>query len=171
MGFHNILSKAQRAVVAYLISAGAGTDADIFPAKHAETVDFLPFTAVAATDWSPAVEGSNRATFIVKVTVEIHTNCSQARGEDAETMRSDSDDRVQNTFDALSFADTNSQDGYVLGELITEAARSAGGSTDLAQFTCISAKMTGGDQGHSEKESEWLDSVDLELLCVPSNVS
>jgi hypothetical protein len=45
MAIGNILQKSDKAIVAYLVSAGAGTAQDVFPSKYSEDKD-LPVTIV-----------------------------------------------------------------------------------------------------------------------------
>lgn len=160
MAYHNILAKVDKALVAYLISAGAGTEQDVFPSKNAATNDVMPYTAVMAESYAEAQEYSSA--FIVKATVEVHTNCAPERNEDTESMALDSDARVQATGDAL-MTQNDMGDGYGLGEEITTAS-------NVSDFTCISARLIGGEQGRDEKQGEWIDIFNLELVCTPSDV-
>jgi hypothetical protein len=162
VAFHNISSKANKALVAYLIAQGAGTADDVFSAKRADTQPYPPFTVVDSESWAEAQEYSGA--FLVRCNVEVHTNAAPDKGEDTETMVLDSDERVQATGDALMNQTIGASDGYGLGEEIT----SAGGVTN---FTCISARLVGGEDGRDEKQGEWVDIFKMELLCTPSDVS
>lgn len=169
MGFHNILSKADRAVVAFLVSEDAGDEDDTLPFKRADNTPKPPFTIVASTNWDRVIEGSVRGALIVKTTVEIHTNAAPGKGEDTEGMVDDSEDRVQLVGDALSKQVEEAQAGDGLADLITAAARGAG----VTDFTCLNAQVVGGDRARSDKgniDAEWLDSIELELICIPRDV-
>jgi hypothetical protein len=162
VAYHNIASKVDKALVAYLISQGAGTTDDVFAAKRAGTQPCPPFTVVFTESWAEAQEYSGA--LLVKCSVEVHTNAAPDKDEDTATRVLDSDERVQATGDALMNQTSGASDGYGLGEEIT----AAGGVTD---FTCISARLVSGEQGRDEKQGEWVDVFNLELLCTPSDVS
>jgi hypothetical protein len=99
VAYHNIASKVDKALVAYLISQGAGTTDDVFAAKRAGTQPCPPFTVVFTESWAEAQEYSGA--LLVKCSVEVHTNAAPDKDEDTETMVLDSDERVQATGDAL----------------------------------------------------------------------
>ena len=157
MAFHNILAKTDKALVAYLISQGAGSESNVFASKRAGDIPNPPFIVVHSESWSEAQEYSGA--FTVKASVEVHTNAAPNEDDNEETMVLDSDALVQAVGDALMTQTPGASDGYGLGEEITNA----GGVSD---FTCMSARLVGGEQGTEGKQGEWVDVFNLELLCM-----
>jgi hypothetical protein len=160
MASHNLLSKCDRAIVAYLISDGAGTAEDVFPGKRAANLPNPPFTVVMSEGGSETVPFTG--VYTVSTTVEIHTNAAPDQDQDTDQMRLDSDDRVAATFDALH--DKFSQCGDQLADLITAAANAAG----ISDFTVDNVSDFKIGQGRGEKEGEWIDTLEMQLVCRPS---
>jgi hypothetical protein len=167
VGFYNILSKVDRALAAYLISEGAGTTDDTFAAKRAPDVPNPPYTVAFSETGRPKVQYGSE--YLVKARIDVFTNCAPDKGEDTETMRLDSDDRAAATFDAFHIEE-NDQSGHALANAITQAARSSG-YNDLADFTVTDVTIGEMEQGSAPKEGQWIDSLNLEILCTPHNVS
>jgi hypothetical protein len=161
MAFHNLLSKCDRALVAYLINEGAGSDSDIFHHKRASNIPSpLPYTTVFSESAEEVTDYS--ATYKVKASVDVHTNAAPDKDEDTDQMKLDSDERTAATFDALH--DQYLQSGDKLADAITAAAAGAG----VADFSIQDVKVTSIEQGRGEKEGEWIDTINLELVCRPS---
>jgi hypothetical protein len=157
MAVYNLLSKCDRAVVAYLISDGAGTSADVFPAKQSSNLPNPPFTVVMSESGSEEVQFSGL--YNVATTIEVHTNACPDNDQDTEQMRLDSDDRVAATFDAMH--DKLFQCGDQLADLITAAAASAS-ITDFSVDNVTDFKFS---QGRGEKDGEWIDTLEFRLIC------
>lgn len=161
MGYHNILSKLDRAIVALIVSQGAGTEADTYPAKRDEDKT-LPNTVCIAEDFRE--EPTRSRCFLIPVALHVRTRSFVDLNETADQVEAASDLKVQQVFDC--FYPEEDQDGSVLGRLITEAGRAAG----IQDFTCLSAEVKGGDRGQREKDSAWVDTLQLECYCSATNI-
>ena len=73
IGSHNILSKVDRAIVAYLIESGAGTADDIYPAKKSDD-KLLPCTVVFSQ--RAVAEPPYSGTYEVSTAIMVKTNAS-----------------------------------------------------------------------------------------------
>jgi hypothetical protein len=164
VGAFNVLSKADRALAAYIISEEAGTEEDTFAGKRAPDAPNPPYTVCFSEDGS----SDHQPTYKVKARIDIYTNCAPEKHEDTEAMKLDSDERVSATWDAFHLEADKGQGGHYLADAITEAARSAGG--DLLDFTVTDVIVGRMEQGSAGKEGMWLDSLNMELVCVPHNL-
>ena len=168
VGSHNILSKVDRAIVAYLLSVNAGNREDVFPAKSSLDKP-LPCTVVF----------SERATLIhpysgvyeVLVSVLVKTDpCIDTTAFSEEEPKETSEDRVTKTFDALSRFGTGMQSGEQLAQAITASARSAAG-LDLIDFTVQDISVESAECGFGgTKLDVWIDTLNLKVLCCPASV-
>jgi hypothetical protein len=165
MGLYNILYKVDRAIAAYLIADGAGTEDDTFPAKRAGDVPNPPYTAVFSDSGRRKFQGGSE--YVVKTQVNIFTNAAPDVGENTEDMADDSGERVQNVFDAFNL-EADDQGGHALADAITNTARTLGG--DMADFTVTDVTVGEIEQG-AGKDGQWVDTINMELLCTPHNVS
>jgi hypothetical protein len=161
MGYHNLLSKCDRALVAYLVSAGAGTAADVFRAKRSEDLPNPPFTVCFSE--SAMETHPYSGIYSVKASIDVHTNAAPDVDADTEQMALDCDDRVAATFDAMH--DQYSQAGDRLADLITAAALAAGITDFFVQDVKIAPP--GVEQGIVDKTGEWLNTIHLEITCCP----
>lgn len=152
MGSHRILELTDAALVAYLISEGAGTADDVFPSKSVGDKS-LPCTICEAGSWgSPdGMEYTGNSEVSAVVTVKTAGFIS-----DSATTIDDSGSRVSATFDSFY-----NPDPQALGAAITAAAEAAG-----LTMTCIACRVTGGDR--SFEGGAWMNSINLDLLCCPS---
>jgi len=162
---HNILSKVDRALAAYLISEGAGSADDVYPAKR--SLDkALPNTVCHAMKWrflSP-----NSGIYVVTAQVMVKTLAALDADEEQAAVKDPSEERVSATFDAFFSGVDSASD--TLAESITAAARNSG-DADLQDFTIQSCEVTGGDGGVDRNGPAWMDAIDLEIVCCPSDVS
>jgi len=164
-GSHNILSKTDRALVAYIISMAAGTAETVYPAKRAGDKSF-PDTICFSS--RARMETPHSGVYIVSAMVQVRTDPSIDVDETEEDKKEASEERVALTFDAfMAGVDSSSA---TLAEAITAAAR-ATGDTDLQDFTVQSCTVEKTEAGFSEKGNAWLDTLDLELVVCPRNVS
>lgn len=165
MGFHNILSKTDRALAAFVIAQGAGTSADVYPAKR-DDGKTLPCTICVSERFSesPAYTGI----FIVDAEVHVRTAASVDEGQTLDQVLSASEIRVQQTFD-LFHLDLTDQSGEQLAQDITAAAQGAS-DPDLLYWSAMDVKVVSGDRGQDESGNAWIDSIRLQILCCPSNV-
>ena len=145
MSYHNLLSKTDRAVVAYIIAEGAGLSSDTYPAKRAGNKS-LPDTVVH----SESAEEAAPATNVYRIQTAVHVRSHADEGADI------SESRVAATFDLFH--------AVGLAPAITSAAQSAVG--DLANFTCQGAYVASIEQSQDESGA-WLDTLNLILTCNP----
>lgn len=169
MPSHNILSKTDRALVAYLISVEAGTAADVYPAKRSEDKalpDTLCFSSRAR------LVRPHSGIYTVTAMVQVRTDPSIDVDQTAAEKKETSEERVGNTFDAF-WAGVVSSSSEALAEAITAAARAstAEGDADLADFTVQACEVENMEAGFDPKGNAWTDTIELELVVCPSNVS
>ncbi len=171
MGSHNILSKSDRALVAYINSLNPGIGPDsIWPAKRS-----LDKTINGITAWSHSFstqrEDPYSGNVMVEAFVEVRMSGVIEESESQDSPRLTADDVVSAVFDGFFVGD--GQSGEPLGQAITAAA--AGADADLAAFTVQSCKVVGGNQGFNPRAilrqgDAWVDVIHLEMLCCPSVV-
>jgi len=170
MAAHNILSKVDRALRAYLLTVpDAGTDGDIHPAKRSLDKT-LPCTVCFSQRAAPASLYSG--VWLVEASVMVKTVAAIDQDEAEDTPKSDSELRVGATFDAFFVSEQAAGDGAgdKLAALITAAAR-ATGDPDLATFTVQNVEVKGPEAGFEPKGSVWVDTLDLEILCCSADVA
>jgi len=165
---HNILSKTDRALVAYLVSEGAGTVDDVYPAKRSADKD-VPCTVCYSERAS--LTHPYAAVYEVTVAIMIKTVPAVDVDEDPDAPKAASEERVGATFD-LFFAGLDSASDK-LADAITAAARASAalGDEDLEDFTCQGVTVKGPEAGFDAKGNVWVDTLNLELLVCPANVS
>ncbi len=165
MANHNILSKLDRAIVAYIISQGAGTAADVYPSRRSLNKE-LPCTIVYSEHGTDTIPYT--AVFEVDVAIMVRSDPSLDYGEtDEDVPREDADARTAATFD-LFYADMDNL-GAALGATITSYGRALGG--DMADFTAQNVRPISVESSFDEKGTSWTDTLNLKVLCCPSNVS
>lgn len=170
MAYHNLLSKCDRALVAFIVSEGAGTNADTFPAKRSLGRD-LPHTIC----WSESAVETARlsGTYTVKVSILVRSLATPGEGESDSKPRVDADARTAAVFDAFhTRLDTA---GDKLGSAITVAARAVALSDpatfgDLAEFTVLDVMIKGIEASFEEGTDSWVDTLNLELVACPGAV-
>lgn len=168
--YHNILSKLDRALVAYLIAQNAGTEADVFPAKRSQNKK-LPCTICYSEKGEETVV--NTGTYTIKSSIMVKTSAIDDAGQADGTARLTSEARVANTFDQFKKDVDSGTDK--LAEDITNAARALAAADpakngDLADFTCQSVVDRGPEAGFDENDA-WVDTLNLEIVACPGNVS
>ncbi len=164
---HNLLSKNDRALVAFLVSKNAGTAADIFPSKSSGDKP-LPVTIC----WSEraAEVAPYSGTYLIEVTVAIRTNAEIETGAAPQAARLASETRVAATFDAFHAGFDSS--GENLGIAITQAAAAAAAADptnngDLAAYTALNCQIKSIEAGFIEEGANWEDRIILEVLAAP----
>ena len=172
MGNHNILSKVDRALVAWIISRNAGTKDNVWPAKRS-----LDKTSGGTTCWSHSfatlMEGPYCGSVMVEAFVEVRSPGVIEATQGQDDPRIASDKMVSDVSDC--FALNGAESGEPLGQAITDAARATADS-DMQDLTLISVKVVGGNQGFNprmiiQQGNMWVDPLHLEIICCPSNVS
>ena len=164
MADHNILSKLDRALVAYLISVGAGTADDVYPAKRSDEKG-LPCTVCYSQ--SASLVHPFTGDWAIDVSIMVKTDPCIDVDQDAAEPKATSEARVAATFDAF-FAGLDST-GDKLAEAITAAVR-ASGDADLATFTVINVTPKTVEAGFDQKGNAWIDTLDLEIICCSADV-
>lgn len=167
----NLLSKLDRALVAYLISQGAGTLENIFPAKRSlgKTLPITIIWAQKSTE-DPPCSGD----YMCDTAVMVKTPPLDSAGDADNAKRVSSDALVAAVFDELKRGlDSGSE---TLAAAITTAARALAVSdptnhADLADFTALAVLDGGMEQGLNEELDVWVDTFNLQILCCGKNVS
>lgn len=155
----HLLSKLDQALVAYLISRGAGTIEDTFAAKRSADKR-LPCTICYSERAVATAPYANQ--WVVSVAIMVKTNPNlDVEETDAEAKKTDSDERVQKIFDA--FVLDVDQDGSSVAALITQAGRAASGT--LSDFTVDNVEVKGPEAGFETKNDIWIDTLNLEIVC------
>ena len=171
MNFHNICSKTDRALVAYLVNALA-TPGNIWPAKR--SLDkALPCTVCYSHSATPLQDAPFAGIYTVEAFVEVRSSGVVEETQGTDDPRLNSDDLFAAVADAFWLGDDSASDK--LAAAITDAAR-ASGQEDLAQFTVQSVRVSGQSQGFNPRATQqqgnaWVDSIHLELVCNPADVS
>jgi hypothetical protein len=157
---HNILSKTDQAIVAYLRSLNIGTDENILPGKNAALNEQMPFVVCQSSSGRPTVPFSGQWT--VQTEIEVHSNAAPDVGEDEAEMKETSDDLAGETIDAFMRFGDGEQSGSTLSDAITAAATGAG-----IAYTAFDVSITEVEQGQTEKSGEWVDKITLQITCIP----
>lgn len=171
--FNRLRSKLNRAIAAYLVSAGAGTDDTVSPANSRQSKGY-PNTTVRATIAKPEVP----LTGIRRIIVHVSVKGSAVQENDAvseDVARAAFDLRLSQTADALMQSD----DGRTLratAAAITAAGRQLAADNptdhaDLADFACQAWYDGGeGDAAPDETGTSWEEILIFEAVCSPANV-
>lgn len=170
--YHNLASKLDRAIAAYLVAQGVGTADNIHPGKSA--LDKPIPCIVVATSTLDCPEGDwfsgNR---VATVAIGVKHKPEQA-DDDAtnETTRAAADELLANLVDALMQQGQSSDRLY---EAINEAAWAladddAENHADLLNFSIFGLQHLGESQGFDE-EGLWNDIIRLRVHCAPYNVA
>lgn len=163
MGVHRILSKCDDALVAYLLSLSIGDADSVYPAKRADDRENPPFIVIMSTEGRP--EHPYSGSYRVQVQIATHTRASKDVDEESDTLKEASNDLASDVDDAFFRFGPGEQSGTSLAEEITAAAQGAG-----LEFTALDCLVIEVEQGRSGKQGEWVDTISLEVLCVPSNI-
>lgn len=168
--YHNLLSKCDRALVAYIVAQKAGSLQDTVPAKW--SLDrALPLT-VCYSD--RAVEAAPYSgTYVVTAAIMVRSPMAvELQAEDADALLA-SDARVQRTFNA--FHTNIDSAGDKLADAITSAARKLASENsryaDLGDFTALDVSIKSIEGSVEEGTTVWVDTLNLEVVCCPSNIS
>ncbi len=186
---YNLLrSKLNRAIVAYLISVGAGSRNDTFAANvnRSSIGQHKPGnnTTVQATLSKP--EPYLTANRRITVHVRIRGSATQSPKEpNWEAARTTFDERVGAVYDALLQSD-NAQNLRATAQAITAAGRAlavaddpsnpqsvqqAANNADMVDFTCLGWYDMGEGDGEPQQEANaWEEVLVFDALCCGSNV-
>lgn len=169
--FHKILSKLERAVVAYIIAQEAGTAADTVPGKQSNTKT-RPITIVWGKHWE--VDPPHSTEFACDLTITLKTDGLLKEDQLTNDQVAASNERLGKVFGSFTEPDPNN--GSDIPDAITAAARAkaaadalldpVGPDVDLADFTFLNIVSQSGDADATEKGT-WVDSMDLKVRCSP----
>jgi hypothetical protein len=170
-GNHNLLSKCDRALVAYIVAQGAGTINDTVPAKRSQD---RPLPCTVAYSERAVEVAPYSGTYLVSASIIVRSEAPADAGEDPEAKPVDSDDRVSAIFDLFHIGIDSS--GERLADAITAAARALAADQpdrygDLADLTIMDVVIKGIEASFEEGTTAWTDTLNLELVAAPSNVS
>jgi hypothetical protein len=166
MSYHNVLSKTDRALVAFIISEGAGTEADTYPAKRSLDKDLPNTTAFSES----AKQEDGAGQYRVATSIIVRTSADIDAGQDETEPKANSEARQSATFDCFKRYITADNDDSALAAAITTAAR-ATSDADLQDFTILRVMDNGIALTCDESGSVWSDVQSLELIVCPFNVS
>jgi len=167
MGLHNICSKLDQAIIAYIISKQAGTAADVYGAKRSLTKN-IPCTICWTHTARPHPERPYSGEYLAESFIEVRTSAPKEVDQTPDDPRTESDARVSNTFDL--FYITGDNEGETLGDTITAAAISAG----VRDFTINSVRVVEENQGFNPRTAVqqgncWIDTIHIQSVCAPSS--
>lgn len=180
--YHNLRSKLNRAIAAYLISKGVGGPSDTGPA-NARTLSTYPRTTVRATIGKP--EPPLTGNYRVPVHVSIKASATQEPDEpNLDIARKLFDERLANVFDALMQSDDDqtlrktADDITAAGRALAvavdaspEAVQFAANNADMVDFTLLGWYDGGFGDGEPDAEGNaWEEILIFEALCCASNV-
>lgn len=168
--YNNVPSKLERAIVAYLITQGAGTITDVFPSRAVAARDF-PNTTVIPVRGVPVALFTGNYTFTVHIL--IAGSATLPTGEsNPDTAWVQFEQRVAATNDAMMMS-TDGQTLFATAAAITAAGRAlaTGGTTqqqannkDMADFTCL--QVVDGGYGNGDARSagcDWLEVITFNI--------
>ena len=170
MSFHNLLSKNDRAIAAYLIANGVGTAADVFPGKTA-SAKVIPCTVIYSDRGNEVAPFS--ATYELETAVMVKTRAGVDEGAGPQDSRLASELRVAETFDLFHIAVDSSAE--LLAANITSAARALAiadpaNNADLADYTAIGMRSKTIEAGQEEDGDAWIDTLHITVVCAPSDI-
>jgi hypothetical protein len=165
---HKILSKTDRALVAYLISVGAGDAATIVPAKRS-----LEKPLPVAIVFSARARLISAGVYEVNCSVMVKSSASIDVDDDDTAPKAASETLIGAVADALEAGIDAHEQGHQLADAITAAARASQNpeDADLAQFTVQDIKNLGPEAGIDRNGPAWVDTINLELVACPKDVS
>jgi len=176
VAYHNLRSKLDRAVVAYLISVGAGSDKDTFPANSIESTEY-PLTVAQTLGGipDPVLVGNYKMRIAVSVKGSVSKFIDDTNDQAARMAH---DERVSDVFDALMQSDDD-RTLRATARLINAAGRAlamypvdiAAHNADMADFTIIQWLDGGfGDGKSDEAGCDWIETLYFDVIACPSNV-
>ena len=169
--FHRILSKCDRALVAYLTARNVGQPGQVLPAKRSGDKN-LPLIICYSHVYLVL---RNTGAYTVQASILIKSSMVIEVGAEETTARSSSDEMVGAVIDALwTIDDDSGWDSKKLAGQVTAAARGQAmadpTNADLADFTAFDVRHMGGSSGVLDDLHAWTETVDLEIDCAPANV-
>jgi len=171
--YHNLRSKLNRAIAAYLIGAGAGTVDDTFPATSVKPKGYLN-TTIKSQIGRPEVP--NTGIYRITVHVIIRGSAVMENAEpNLESARLGFEDRLSTVCDALMQSDGRGL--KVTATAITAAGRAlatgddAANNADMGDFTVTAWYDAGFGAGEADAEgTAWEEVLIFEAVCCAKNV-
>lgn len=167
MAFHSVLSKCDQALAAYIILGGAGNSENTYTGKSSADKE-LPCTVCFSR--SGVQEPPYSGNYIVKAQIDVKYSACSTRidlnGVPDTEPHDSSDTRTAEIFDLFHLKD-DASNGEVLAAEMTEAAR----TFTSHEFTVTNVEVGEIEQGQNEKGDVWIDTLNLEIYCRPSNES
>lgn len=177
--YHNLRSKLNRALVAYLVSQSAGDAASVVPFASRLPKEFNAdgvVTIVRARMGRP----DTKFTGNYSITAHLIIRGSAAQDPSAaepgdEAARKAFDERIAKTYDAMM----QSSDGQTLRWTAYEisdqgralATSSPADNADMADFTVLRVEDGGfGDPDPNEQDHIWEEVLVFEITCCASNI-
>jgi hypothetical protein len=171
---HNLGSKLDRAIVAFLVAGGI--TGNVYPAKRSAAKE-LPNVVVGARDMDMAPGDSlsgNRAavvTIAVRYKPEIKPEIN-AEDDESQEQRVDSDELFAQVLDLVM---TYGQSTDLLCDAINAAAQAQAvadptNSADLADFSVFGIELLGETRGFDD-DGIWNEMIRLRCHCAPQNVA
>ena len=169
--FHDLLSKTDRALAAYVIATATGVSgiaAMTYAGKRSLTKSRPNITAFAES-WTP--DPNNLGSYIIKASINVITSAVLTQGESEPDRRKASVSLVSSIFDVF-YNSIDNLDTTPIADAITAAARAlavsdAANNSDLADFKCDEFQVTGGGLDFDAENAFWRDTLEIELHCRP----
>ena len=164
--WHNLHSKTDRALVAYLVSVNAGGTDNTYPAKSSaeKNIDCIVCWSHDAVEAAPY-----SGTYVLQTSVQVKTLAINSDTQENDEARIASELRVARVFDAFQ-TDIDSA-GDKLGTDITNAAHAFAVNNplhaDLADLTILNVAVKGTECGIEEGTNAWVDTMNLEIVAMP----
>lgn len=162
------LSVVDRILAAYVINGGAGTDADVLPAKASIAKEKPPLTICYCHTGSPLPEAPHSGNLLVDAYVEIRTRGILDGAEGSSGPRDRAEDRADKTFALFRATDDNS------GEGLADAINAARGSEQATiQWAKVKEVSQGFNPVHPNRTlgNIWVDCIILEMLVSPGDTA
>lgn len=168
----NLRSCLDRAIVAYLISAGAGTADDVYE-LHRSFDKELPNTTVKAFSGTESPTNSGSELFRVEITVKFPAAVQPGQGN-PRMNQVECDKRVGLTMSAMSQTNDGESRAKVAAD-ITDAGRALYASDpindwDMQNFTCESVYYLGCSAGQDEEGVFFAEVRNFEIRACLSDV-
>lgn len=170
--YHNLRSKLNRALVAWLIDQGCGGAGDVLPAYSVTDREF-PITTVKAAIGTPEVALSGNYRIRVLITVKGRAAQTHTTGK-PWLARQLFDARVAATYDALMQTDDQTSLSYT-AKAVTSAGRGLLNTTehpDMDDFTVLAWYEAGFGEAEAEDDGcDWRETLLFDAVCCASNIA
>lgn len=182
--YSNLRSKLDRAICAFLVDQGCGSQESIVPFASLESAGY-PNTEVHSVISKPDPDFSGNRRIQVHVTIQGSAT-KDPNNPTSQSPRVEFDKRVAQTIDALMQTDDNGQSLRATAVLITAAGRAlavaadatpeaiqfAADNADMVDFTCqmwLDVSEGDGEIDADDEGCSWKEVAVFEALASPSN--